>query len=40
VTIEERDTELPPADPATQAHVHNRPLDPDELARAVTTQLT
>ena len=40
VTIEERDAELPLADPATQAHVNNRPLDPDELARAATTQLT
>jgi hypothetical protein len=40
VTVEERAAELPLADPATQAHIHNRPLDPDELARAVTTQLT
>jgi hypothetical protein len=39
VTVEERDAELPLTDHATQAHVHNRPLDPDELARAVTTQL-
>jgi hypothetical protein len=40
ITVEERDSELPLTDPATQAHVHNRPLDPDELARAVITQLT
>ena len=40
VTVEERDAELPLADPATQAHFDNRPLDPHELARAVTTQLT
>jgi hypothetical protein len=40
VTVEDRETELPLVDPTTQAHVTNRPVDPDELARAVITQLS
>jgi hypothetical protein len=40
VAVEERETELPLTDPGTVTHVHNRPVDPDELARAVITQLT
>lgn len=40
VTVEDRQAELPLADPTATAQVGNDPLDPDELARAAITQLT
>lgn len=39
VTVEDRQAELPLADPAATAQVGNDPLDPDELARSAVTQL-
>jgi hypothetical protein len=39
VTVEDRQPELPFADPAATRHVGNDPLDPDELARAAVAQL-
>lgn len=39
VTTEDRHADLPLAGPDTTTHLPNQPIDPDELARTVATQL-